>query len=199
MPPRQRKTNRFREEDEDVIVAPIPEEDRPAYDDDAIPSAAPRQRAVRPPGQGKRDPELAAALERERAVAARPARAGTRVVEEEIEDVYEDGPDEERVYDDEEPYPLTPSATISVKLSQAFSHRDKNHIVIIGVEDSLFPIVDETGEVVGIESAEEAGERIQEYVLDRIDAMIARTRENIDLRLKAEAAAVRRQRGIDTP
>lgn len=209
MPPRQRKTNRFREEDADAIVAPIPEDERPVYDDDGIPSAP--ARTSRPVGQGRRDPALAEAIARGEATETRARRRRPDPAEEEdfeaegyaalleeadegAGDRYGDLADDADGEDDE--FPLTHEAKVSIKLSVAFTHRDKNHICIIGVEDGLFPIVDEEGTIVGIESADAAGERIQEYVLDRIDKMIARTEFNIDQRLAAKAAEVRRQRGL---
>jgi len=210
MPPRQRvtKTNKFREEDADVVIAPIPEDERAYDDDDGIPSA-PARTAPRPVGQGRRDPALAEAIARGEAGETRTRRRRAPAPEPEPEETIDDygyddsfdgdqGDDELDVVaadEGEDEFPLSPQATISVKLSLAFSHRDKNHIVIIGVEDGLFPLVDEHGTIIGIESSEEAGERLQEYVLDRIDKMIARAEFNIDQRLAAKAAEVRRTRG----
>lgn len=93
---------------------------------------------------------------------------------------------------------LTEHARVVVTIGTQFSYRNHSHWPKVEIADGPFPIVDESGEPLGWEDTEDMLYRIEETAHRRLDIIIDRMKVDIDARIAADAARVRRERGLPT-
>ena len=91
---------------------------------------------------------------------------------------------------------LTADARVSVTIGTQFNYRNASHWPKVEISDGPFPIVDEEETQIGWEDTEDMLFRIEETAHRRLDIIIARMKHDIDVRIAADAAKVRAERGL---